>query len=287
MRNAVRTAAHSVTLVRYSNGRCQAHDDHVAVEEPLEIRLESDAEARVVTVTMRTPGEDVELAAGFLLGERVIADVAAIERIEACGPSGNVVRVRLKAGEMARTAHLERSVVASSACGLCGKTSIDSVMASLPDDALPLSLDALTLDERTLRDLPRGLRDAQPVFQSTGGLHAVASFTVSGKRIAIHEDIGRHNAFDKLVGEHALRGTTPLSTCVVMLSGRAGFEMLQKAAAARVPLVAAIGAPSSLAVELAQRAGITLVGFLRESAFNVYSHPHRVRMQTELAMERS
>lgn len=258
-----------------------AHEepDLIAVEEPLEIRV---GDAPLV-VTMRTPGDDLDLVAGFLLSEGVIAsldDLATLEHVDeatAGAEAGNVVRVTPAAGRALALDGARRAMRATAACGLCGKETIAAVRrrtASLRSDGtrVPLSV---------LLSLPAALRSAQEVFAATGGLHAVGLFRPDGQLLAVREDIGRHNAVDKVIG-HALRagagaaGPAPLAGLVMMFSGRAGFEVVQKAAVAGVPVVCAVSAPSSLAVDLAREVGITLAGFVRGGAANLYAHPDRI-----------
>ncbi len=260
-------------IARVASGHTQYVDDTIAVEEPLEIRAVVAGAEHRVTVTMRTPGDDAELAVGFLMAERIIRQPGDVQAVRPCESQPNLIRVDLAEVCAPRVTEIARNFVATSSCGLCGKTSLESVFASIPD---ALVAKASCLTGSTLQELPSRLRAAQAVFDRTGGLHAVAAFTFAGGLVALYEDVGRHNAFDKLVGAAALFGGPDLDRCIVALSGRAGFELIQKAAVARVPVVAAIGAPSSLAVELADRAGITLIGFLRAAGFNIYTHPVRV-----------
>ncbi len=275
-------------IVAVTAGRVVQRDDTLAVEEPLEIRLCIDAgtgagagagagERSVpVTVTMRTPGADAELALGLLIAERVIDGPRDVAAFRHCGRHGNVLKVQLAVGVEPRIGQLARNFASTASCGLCGKATLEAVMGGSGGGREPAP--TATVAPAVLHRLTRGLRDAQPLFDSTGGLHAVGAFSWSGERLALREDIGRHNAFDKLVGAMLGAGCADLSHCIVALSGRAGFELLQKAAVIQVPIVVSVGAPSSLAVELAERWGITLVGFLRESSFNVYTHPQRLAL---------
>lgn len=267
--------------------------DTLAVEEPLQIRVcprasaspsasastGASAEAVSFVTTMRTPGNDEELAAGLLFAEGVLAargDLIAIDRLAdprvAADLRENVVVATLAPAALQRALGLARSTVMGSACGVCGRTSIESV---IPPDAQPLASE-LRVSPEVLYSLPDRLRERQSVFAQTGGLHAAALFTGAGEIVALREDIGRHNATDKLVGGAWLAGEVPLEGRVLMVSGRAGFEIVQKAFAAGIPIVASVSAPSSLAVELAEAGGLTLVGFLRGRRFNVYSNPQRV-----------
>lgn len=257
--------------------------DAIAVEEPLEIRLLTEGAApandnggtgRPVSVTMRTPGHDSELALGFLYGEGLIREPRDVVDVRPCGPTGNVVRVTLRADLALDLERLNRNFYTTSSCGVCGKASIEAVTASAGVRRVTASW---VVSEPVLRQLPDTLRASQAGFAETGGMHAVGIFTIEGELVASREDVGRHNAMDKLVGAALRDGTLPWSERIALLSGRASFELLQKAMMAGVPLVAAIGAPSTLAVDLAESAGITLVAFLRDGGFNVYCHGARIR----------
>jgi FdhD protein len=257
--------------------------DFLAGEEPLGIRVDGAA----LTMTMRTPGDDLELAAGFLVSEAVIrspADIAEIKLCDgtACGHAdhhgadhdgmGNIAEVTLATGvELPPGAR--RNFMTTSACGICGKASIEDICV-LPH--APLASDTARFAPDMLAALPDRLRDAQRVFSRTGGLHAAGLFTAEGELIAIREDVGRHNAVDKVVGWALLDDRLPLAGCVLLVSGRASFELVQKAVLAGIPLLAAVSAPSSLAVDLAEEAGLTLVGFLRGPSMNVYTGAHRL-----------
>ncbi|WP_019855087.1 formate dehydrogenase accessory sulfurtransferase FdhD [Actinopolyspora mortivallis] len=250
--------------------------DTLAAEEPLEIRLNG----KPLTVTMRTPGHDVELAHGFLLTESVIADPGQISGARYCdspGPDGrntyNVLDVRLAPGVRAPDNSVERNFYTTSSCGVCGKAALDAVRLR---SSHPPAADPVRVRAETVTELPEALRSAQRVFDSTGGLHGAGLFTPTGEALVVREDVGRHNAVDKVLGRALLDGGVPLRGTVLMLSGRASFELVQKAALAGVPLVAAVSAPSSLAAELAEEQGITLVGFLRGSSMNVYTAPERI-----------
>lgn len=248
----------------------------LAIEAPLELRVAWEGGDEAFTVTMRTPGEDEDLALGLLLTERVVASPLDIERIAGCASSPNVVRAWLRAGVVPRLPETVRRLASTASCGLCGKRSADGigVAAATPPDGMPPCTPrvAATL----LQSLPARMRERQAGFESTGSLHAVAAFGVDGELRALREDIGRHNALDKLLGALWRDAAHTLPQTLLALSGRAGYELVQKAEVAGVPIVVAVGAPSSLAVETAERAGITLVGFLRADGFNVYSHPQRV-----------
>lgn len=244
-------------------------DDFLAVEEGLEIRLGN----RSLSITMRTPGNDFELAAGFLHSEGIIQDISQIRSMgRPSDGSADVVVVELAAGSKAPI-QAQRNFVMSSACGVCGKASLQD----LEVNACPvLPPDDILLPPEIIHRLPGTLRSAQSIFESTGGLHAAARFDLRGKLECLREDVGRHNAVDKLVGAALLDRRMPMSASLLLVSGRASFELVQKALMAGIPLMAAVGAPSSLAVATAQRSGMTLIGFLRNGRFNVYSGSHRI-----------
>lgn len=265
------------------DGRRAAHDV-VAVEEPLEIRLHVEVdgrlERRTVSVTMRTPGDDRSLAAGFLFTEGILRDPSQVEEIRSCGPSAgdgrarNVVRVQLRPGTTVDLARLERHFYTTSSCGVCGKTSIEALQAT---SCFALPPAGPMIDAALVHRLPRLLREAQAVFDRTGGLHASALFDADGRLHALREDVGRHNALDKVIGAEFLAGRLPAHRRVLLVSGRASFELVQKAIMAGIPVLAAVGAPSSLAVQLATSAGMTLLGFVRDGRFNIYAGAERVR----------
>lgn len=266
----------AVEVMRYAAGHTAAAGDELGVEEPLELRLGTWHDGRLLhrnlVVTMRTPGHDAELAAGFLLTEGILSQPAQIAEIAPWDPAlPNVWRVDLTPGVTVDWKRLERLTYAASSCGLCGKASIEMVAARLP--AAPLS--ECRFPAAMLLDLPARLRASQAAFASTGSLHAAAFFTPSGELRASYEDVGRHNAVDKLIGR-LWRAEESMREGVMLVSGRAGFELVQKAAMAGVAAMAAVGAPSSLAVELAETTGMTLVGFLRDQRFNVYSGAQRI-----------
>ncbi len=274
----------AVAVSRHAGSEVRGDVDSLVAEEPLEIRLVHDDDsgkrvARSISVTMRTPGDDLELAAGFLATEAIVGSASSIERLRHCGPpvyadgTTNVVEVTLAPGTRVDVARLSRNFYTTSSCGVCGKSSLAAVRTVAPPLAETV---APSVAGSLLGTLPAALRREQRLFSATGGLHAAALFTPEGELVAAREDVGRHNAVDKLVGWALLRGALPLSRDLLFLSGRAGFELVQKALVAGIPIVAAVGAPSSLSVELAESAGMTLVGFVRDGRFNVYSGEARI-----------
>ena len=260
------TSIHSTLVTRWQNGRRQAVADVLAVEEPCEIRLDGEP----VAVVMRTPDHDDELAAGFLCTEGIIAsgDIAAIN--DEPQPR-NIVDVLLADGVQPRRGW-QRNFYASSSCGICGIASIHAVQRQAP----PLP-DGARVSRAMLSRIGEQLRDEQTVFAATGGLHGAALFDVGGRLIVVREDIGRHNAVDKIIGYAFLRDALPLANRVLLVSGRTSFEIVQKALMARIPIVAGVSAASSLAVKLAAQSNITLIGFLRGERMNVYTGAHRIR----------
>jgi FdhD protein len=247
------------------DGPPDARADLLAVEEPLEIRVDGEP----LTVTMRTPGDDIDLAAGFLYTEGLLGSLADVHEIKMCDE--NVAAVSVTPG--ASLAPSSRKFVTTSACGVCGKDSIEAIRVRSRFD---VGADAVRVSPAVLAALPGRLRDAQRVFASTGGLHAAGLFTASGELLVLREDVGRHNAVDKVAGWALRSGRLPLGGCVLMVSGRASFELAQKAIMIGVPVLAAVSAPSSLAASLADETGLTLVGFLRGETMNVYSGAERV-----------
>jgi FdhD protein len=260
-------------ILRWDGESAREEQDDLAEEEPLEIRVRG----RPVSVTMRTPGHDAELAAGFLLTEGIIRGPQDVLRIEHCdrNEEGNVLNVLLAAEVPVDFERLTRHVFASSSCGLCGKATIESVKGQFP----PVQSD-MRMDGELLASLPQQMRAAQETFNRTGGLHAAALFDAGGKLIVLREDVGRHNAVDKVVGHCLLHGQFPPDRHILLVSGRSSFEIMQKALAARVPIVAAVSAPSSLAATFAKESGQTLIGFLRDRRMNVYANAQRVRFPT-------
>jgi FdhD protein len=257
-------------VVRWNDGRCVEVTDDLVLEEPLEIRVRG----RAISVTMRTPGHDQELAAGFLLTEAVIARATDVLDISICerNEDGNIVNVLLAAEVPVDFAKLTRHVFASSSCGLCGKATIDAVAQRFP----PVQSD-LRMPAEMIASLPLRMRSSQATFDRTGGLHAAALFDSVGQLLVLREDVGRHNAVDKVLGHALLHGWLPLDRHVLLVSGRLSFEIMQKALAAGIPIVAAVSAPSSLAVDFARTNAQTLIGFLRDNRMNVYSHAQRIQ----------
>lgn len=274
-------AATRRSVIRHEGGRRRVDEDLLTAEEPLEIRVVSEVEGRrtgrSVAVTMRTPGEDHELAAGFLVSEGVVRQKEDIWSIEHCrdgddADEDNVVDVHLAPSVEFDLDQLSRNVMTSSACGICGRSSIESVQQIC--DRQPVGDFQLSPPE--IFELVKGLEEGQGVFAQTGGIHAAVLFSATGKLLVLREDVGRHNALDKVVGSLLASGGLPAAGNLVVVSGRASFELVQKSLLAGIPFLAAVGAPSSLAVDLAERFGMTLIGFLRDGRFNVYCGDERV-----------
>ena len=271
-------------VAQVRDGTTQGRDDVLAVEEPLEIRLyPPDGEPFVqVSVTMRTPGHDFELATGFLYTEGVLTDPEQVHSIRYCTDSSvegeqqyNIVNVILRPGVAFDRERLRRNFYTTSSCGVCGKASIEAIhVRGIP----PIVDETFVVDAAIFPRLEDTLRRSQSIFDKTGGLHASGLFDRDGRLIASREDVGRHNAVDKLIGYAVLERKVPLNRHILMVSGRASFEIMQKAAAAGIPIVAAVSAPSSLACDLARAFGMTLVGFVRGSRFNVYAGPERIQV---------
>ncbi len=266
-------------VVRVRDGQLDVADDAVAAEEPLEIRLAWGDRVQRLAVTMRTPGHDADLAVGFLAGEGVVGTPADVvdafhTPLQGGADDPNVVVVRLAQGVRFDVSRLERHVYTTSSCGVCGKASLEAVRA-IRGPALP---GGPRLTPETILALPAALRRAQSAFDQTGGLHAAALFDADGSLLIVREDVGRHNAVDKTVGSFLRAGAGVPPESVLLVSGRASFELVQKAVAAGIPVLAAVGAPSSLAVDLAADAGLTLVGFVRDGRFNVYAGAQRLAL---------
>ena len=267
-----------VRVTAWRAGAAEERDDRLAGEEPMAIRAAGPTQAPIdVAVTMRTPGHEAELAIGFLLTEGLIDGLADVTGVDVADPAthsqpDDEVVVRL-ARDLDPATIGSRNFVATASCGICGKASLDQVevrCAPIPDGPV--------VTPATLLALPARLREGQAVFGATGGLHASALFDAAGSLVVVREDVGRHNALDKLVGSRLLAGELPLHDRVLLVSGRASFELVQKAAVAGIPVLAAVSAPSDLAVQAADRLGVTLVGFLRGEGFNVYTRPDRVAL---------
>ena len=263
-------------VMRIRDGSIDHCPDALAAEEPMEIRVNG----RPITVTMRTPGNDFDLAVGFLISEGVVRGASDVVTVRYCagatydgGNSFNVVDVSLAPGVPMPETSLERNFYTTSSCGLCGKASLDAVRTS---SVWSIADDDTRVGRDVLATLPDRLREAQRVFDRTGGLHAAALFSATGALLRANEDVGRHNAVDKVIGSSALDGMLPLRGTVLMVSGRASFELVQKAVMAGIPILSAVSAPSSLAAELADESGLTLVGFLRGTSMNVYTAAHRI-----------
>jgi FdhD protein len=280
--NKLKSSVKNIEVKRITNSDSEVRPDLLAIEEPLEIRIGFGAvgerHQKSLSITMRTPGHDFELTLGFLFTEGIINSFNQVESIKYCEDVGrqeekdNVVRVELKPEVKIDFQKLQRNFYTTSSCGVCGKSSIQAVQQQC--NLLPVQWQ-ITPD--VIHALPDKLREAQSVFEFTGGLHATGLFHHhTGKLVLLREDVGRHNALDKVIGAQLFEDKVPLSDYVVLVSGRASFELVQKAALAGIPLLAAVGAPSSLAVQLAQDTGITLLGFVRDNRFNIYSHPERI-----------
>lgn len=275
-------AIKQINATRITGDHCGEMDDSLAVEEPLEIRLSYVAAGcrveKAISVTMRTPGNDAELAVGFLFTEGIIDSYDAISTIEqagftCAGNRENTVQVVLKAGRLPRLQHADRNFYTTSSCGVCGKGAIDAIRTT---SDIRITEDNFRVEADVLYRLPEALARQQAAFALTGGIHASALFSRDGQLLMLREDVGRHNALDKMIGAAWMSSRLPLHDTILLLSGRASFELVQKAAMARIPLVAAIGAPSSLAVELAAEFNMTLAGFLRAGRMNIYTAPGRI-----------
>jgi FdhD protein len=268
-------------IIGFDNGAANKRFDRVTTEEPLEIRLRAGSDRRTIAITMRTPGNDFELAAGFLHNEGIVTSPEMLLGISFCvdrdvdaSQQYNIVNVDLALPRLPELERLERHFTTTSACGVCGKANLEQLEIR---GFTPLAND-FTVAAATVHALPDRLRAKQNVFEKTGGIHAAALFDEAGTLLAVREDVGRHNALDKLIGWAFLGARKlPLSRCIVLVSGRASFELVQKCLAAGVPIIASVSAPSSLAVDLARRFNITLAGFVRGGRFNVYSGDDRIR----------
>ena len=270
-----RTATRTVRLLAVSGDGSARRRDQLAGEEPMEIRVGTPgADQQAVAVTMRTPGSDFELAVGFLITEGVIDSAAAVRSVRYCDVPRAEQQYNVVTVDLDRPVDLSaasRTFYTTSSCGVCGKASLDAIEVR----CAPVS-DGPQVAAEVIRALPGRLRDAQRLFDRTGGLHAAGLFTPDGELVVLREDVGRHNALDKVVGERALADALPLAGHVLMVSGRVSFEIVQKAAVAGIPIVCAVSAPSSLAVDAGRRFGMTIVGFVRDDRFNVYSGTERI-----------
>jgi FdhD protein len=264
-------------ITRVSVDSATDREDMIAIEEPLEIQLSYISEGKrtrkSISVTMRTPGNDEELGAGFLFTEGIIQNPEQVESVRISVLESNKVLINLTDFSIQKLPLADRNFYTTSSCGVCGKSSMDAIktISVFPNDAHPV-----TVDFRIFLKLTKTLQKQQNVFRSTGGLHASALFDLGGSFIDLREDVGRHNALDKVIGSVFLKGQLPLNNVILLLSGRASFELIQKAAMAGIRIVAAIGAPSSLAVEMAEESEITLIGFLKDEKFNIYSGKERI-----------
>lgn len=269
----------ALTITAYQGGTSRHRRDRLATEEPLEIRVSVAGESRTVAVTMRTPGADFELAAGFLFAEDVIQERRQVVGISYCGDTDlpreqlyNIVSVELDPASRPNLSPLERHFHMTSACGVCGKANLEA----LTQRGVQPVKKGMTVIPAVISSLPDKLRERQRVFESTGGLHAAGLFDRDGDLVAAREDVGRHNAVDKLVGWALLDGRVPLDDHVLMVSGRSSYEIAQKAATAGIPIVGSVSAPSSLAVDVAREFDMTLIGFVRDDRFNVYAGAERI-----------
>jgi len=282
------TSSRAVTVSKISGDSARMRDrdlveDRVAVEEPLEIRLgygtPEGRTASSISITMRTPGDDAELAIGFLYSESIIHDTSDVLSVEHSGPpapdtgSHNIIRIDLAAHVDVDLGRLQRNFYTTSSCGVCGKSSLDALRIL---GAEPINDDKGQFARDVLIAMPGTLREQQRAFEQTGGLHAAAAFDSQGEILVVHEDVGRHNAVDKVIGSLLTRDLLPASDLGLIVSGRASFELMQKTLIAGIPLLAAVSAPSSLAVQLANEFNISLVGFLRDDTFNIYSAGDRI-----------
>jgi FdhD protein len=285
-KDKVRRGSKTKARVRtVEDGRVRVRPDVLATEEPMEIRLVSGGMKRTVAVTMRTPGSDFELAAGFLYGEGIVSSQEDIKKISYCVDPDvdaeqqyNIVNVELRDTREYDLRPLERHFYTTSACGVCGKASLEQLEVR----GCPAILPGPEVAAQTICSLPEKLRAAQGLFEATGGLHAAALFDAGGELVALREDVGRHNATDKLIGWTLLEGRLPLGDHIVMVSGRSSYEIMQKCLVAGVPVVCAVSAPSSLAVDVAREFGMTLIGFLRGSKFNLYAGSERIQLEPHI-----
>ena len=272
-------ASTRIRVTTHEGAEVRQRSDAVATEEPLEIRVHHDGDDYLSSVTMRTPGNDFELASGWLLAEGIVRRHDDVTRMAYCVDRNvgeeqryNIVNVHLRTDVQRNLSSIERNFFTTSACGVCGKAGIDQLATKAHRIDSTLSVRA-----ETIRSLPEKLRSAQGVFERTGGLHAAGLFDSSGELLGLREDVGRHNALDKLLGWALLEKMLPLSDCIVLVSGRASFELAQKSVVAGLPVMCAVSAPSSLAIQVAEDFNMTLIGFLRDDRFNVYTGADRIR----------
>jgi FdhD protein len=276
-----------INVRRVSGASTVRTGDAIAVEDPLEIQIGQERNGlptvRSVSVTMRTPGHDDELAIGFLFSEGLLNTRSDVEAIEFAADATNWVRIRLRPGTIVDFKRLDRNFYTTSSCGVCGKSSLQAVRRMTHGTVV--NGDEFRVAALTIHQMPGRLREAQAIFDRTGGLHAAALFNSAGDLCLIREDVGRHNAVDKIVGAKWLEDVLPMNEQILFVSGRASFELVQKGLRAGIPILAAVGAPSSLAVELATAAGMTLIGFVRQDCFNIYSADYRILLSESVATE--
>lgn len=273
------TQTDKVVISKIDKGVITTTDDELAIEEPLEIKLAySTTNGKMlknISVTMRTPGNDEELAAGFLFTEGIIKNRSEVFKIHPILSDMNSVLVSLVENIKPSLNNAERNFYTTSSCGICGKASIDAINVSA---VYPNTKDAILIPATLLYSLPELVRNEQKIFQHTGGIHASALFSLTGELLLVREDVGRHNALDKIIGNRFLNKELPLHNNILFLSGRASFELIQKAFIAGIKIIVAVGAPSSLALDLAKECGITLIGFLRGEKFNIYTGAQRISL---------
>ncbi len=268
-----------INIQKITAGKISQIDDRVVVEEPMEIQLEySSATGRIkknIAVTMRTPGNDEELAIGFLFTEGIINNASAIEEAKQSSLDSNRLLVILKENSVPALTNISRNFYSTSSCGICGKASIEAIQTVTQ---FSQATEGLYIKASVFYPLLQKLKKEQVNFKNTGGIHASALFDLDGNFIMLREDVGRHNALDKIIGAALMKNELPLNNCILLLSGRASFELIQKATMAGILIIASIGAPSSLAVELAKESGITLIGFLKDDQFNIYAGKERITL---------
>ncbi|MFZ1784797.1 MAG: formate dehydrogenase accessory sulfurtransferase FdhD [Ferruginibacter sp.] len=271
------SSVEQISIQKAADGKITEAPDKIAVEEPLEIQLTYSTDTGLmhknIAVTMRTPGHDADLAAGFLFTEGIIVASTDIDAIKRVAADDNRISVVLKENIVPVLANASRNFYSTSSCGICGKASIEAIRTVSQFNDLP---DTIQIPATVFYGLQNKLKTQQKAFEDTGGIHASALFNLDGHFILLREDVGRHNALDKIIGSSFLNNQLPASHCILLLSGRASFELLQKSVMAGIKIVAAVGAPSSLAVEMARENGITLIGFLKDNRFNIYAGEHRI-----------